>query len=737
MRMTVRGYFVLLVVAVILPALALSAFLVWLSAESQRVEQERVLQDYASTLTEVVDREVRTAAASLETLRHSVALQEGDIRVFEQVARRVHADNPHWLTILLTGPDGQQLMNLAAKPGEPLPNIRESPVIQEVLRGKLAVSDLLVGQVIQAHLLAVHVPVFIDGKLRYALGMSLRAEHLQGLVQRFPVSDDTITGLVDRQGIIIARSTEPEKGVGTPTAQMWMRDAPKGIVHGTGRIQIPVIGAYARSELTGWRTIVSVRAADFNEPRNRAIFFMSLGAAVVLGLGLGIALYLGGRVVGPLERLAREAARYVRGDASERRLRHDPIEVAELEASLREAGRLQRDAQSQLQHTREQLAQAQRIEAVGQLTGGVAHDFNNLLTIILGNLDAARRIISERKDEAHGRLSRSVENASQGAQRAAKLTSQLLAFSRRQPLEPKVLDVNRLLLHLERFLKPTLGETIHLEACGAAGLWAIEADDTQLESALVNLAVNARDAMPEGGKLTIEASNIFLDESYAEQHADVKPGQYVLISVTDSGVGMAEEVRRHAFDPFFTTKGGAGTGLGLSQAHGFVKQSGGHIKIYSEPRQGTTIHMYLPRSYATPTEEVQTQPTQPNGSETILVVEDDEHVRSFVCETLSEREYKVLSASDAESALRIIDQKPHIDLLLTDVVLPGLNGKQLSVAFEQRCPSARVLFMTGYSRNAIVHQGRLDPGVQLLQKPLTQTSLVAKVRRVLDLSKDT
>jgi CheY-like chemotaxis protein len=244
-----------------------------------------------------------------------------------------------------------------------------------------------------------------------------------------------------------------------------------------------------------------------------------------------------------------------------------------------------------------------------------------------------------------------------------------------------------------------------------------------------------RDAMPEGGKLTIEASNVFLDENYAEQHADVKSGQYVLISVTDNGVGMAEEVRRHAFDPFFTTKGGAGTGLGLSQVYGFVKQSGGHIKIYSEPSHGTSIHMYLPRSYAMPAEEVQIQSTQTNGSETILVVEDDEDVRDFVCETLSEREYHVLSAPDAESALRLLDEKPHIDLLLTDVVLPGMNGKQLSVAFQQRCPRAHILFMTGYSRNAIVHQGRLDPGVQLLQKPLTQTSLIAKVRRVLDLSK--
>lgn len=733
MRLTVRAYFILLVLAVVIPALALSAFLVWSSAESQRIDQERVLQDYASTLTEVVDREVRTAVSSLQTLRHAVALQRGDLDSFRNLARRVHADNNHWLTILLTALDGQQLLNLAANPGQELPNIAQSPVIQKALQGKMAISDLLVGQVTHAPLLSVHVPVFVDGEFRYALGMSLHADYFQRLIERFPVAPETIIGLVDRQGVIIARSTEPDKGVGTPTAPMWMSNEPRGIVRGVGRLQVPVIGAYARSELTGWRSIVSVRAADFNEPRDKAILWMSSGSAVLLGLGLAVALYLAGRVVGPLERLARGATKYVSGEADSPSIRHTPLEISQLEASLRDAGRLQREAYAELQRTRERLAQTQRIEAIGQLTGGVAHDFNNLLTIILGNLETARRIVSDPTKDLQGRLARALESATHGAQRAAKLTSQLLAFSRRQPLEPKVIDVNRLLLQLERFLKPTIGEAIHIEACGAAGLWRIEADQTQLESAIVNLAVNARDAMPEGGKITIEASNVFLDDSYADQHADVKAGQYVLISVSDNGSGMPEEVRRQAFHPFFTTKAAAGTGLGLSQVYGFVKQSGGHIKIYSEQGEGTTVHMYLPRSYSTAVPEPEPAPaSKNNGTETILVVEDDEFVRSFVCESLSELDYKVLSAADAGAALAIIEQEPDIDLLLTDVVLPGMNGKQLSLAISKRRPGTRVLFMTGYSRNAIVHQGRLDPGVQLVQKPLTRTSLAEKVRRVLD-----
>ena len=315
MRLTVRGLFVLLVLAVLIPAIALSSFLVWVTAESHRVEQERVLQDYASTLTEVVDREIRAAIASLDTLRHAVSLQQGDMGAFAELARRVHADNPHWLTILLTGMDGQQLMNLAAKPGQDLPNIRQSPVIQEVLRGKTAVSDLLTGQIIQAPLVAVHVPVFVDGMQRYALGMSLRADHFQRVLEGFPVSEDTIMGLVDRQGIIIARSVDPDKGRGTPTAQMWMRDEPKGIVHGIGRLQVPVIGAYSRSDLTGWRAIVSIRAASFYQPRDKAVLLMALGSAALLGLGLAVAFYLGQHVVRPLERLARKAPRYVSGEA--------------------------------------------------------------------------------------------------------------------------------------------------------------------------------------------------------------------------------------------------------------------------------------------------------------------------------------------------------------------------------------------------------------------------------------
>jgi PAS domain S-box-containing protein len=394
-----------------------------------------------------------------------------------------------------------------------------------------------------------------------------------------------------------------------------------------------------------------------------------------------------------------------------------------------------REAQRQLDAARDQLYQAQKMDAVGQLTGGVAHDFNNLLTIIIGNLDHAKRTLESWQEGAQVRLARAVDHALVGARRAATLTSHLLAFARRQPLETKPLDVNKLLNQTSEFLKPALGEAVELEVVGAGGAWQIEADRAQLETAILNLALNARGAMPDGGKLTIEASNVFLDEDYCSRFPDVRPGQYVQLSISDNGEGMTREALDRAFEPFFTTKqAGEGTGLGLSQVYGFVKQSGGHVRIYSEPGNGTTVKIYLPRSHASPDEPETNRLalSSAHGTETILVVEDDEDVRAFVSETLRDLNYNVIEARDAKSAVKALEHQDNIDLLLTDVILPGQNGRELARTARERRPRIKVLFMTGYSRNAIVHQGRLDHDVDLIQKPLTQASLGARIRDVLD-----
>jgi signal transduction histidine kinase/DNA-binding response OmpR family regulator len=380
----------------------------------------------------------------------------------------------------------------------------------------------------------------------------------------------------------------------------------------------------------------------------------------------------------------------------------------------------------------EALRQAQKMEAVGQLTGGVAHDFNNLLTVIIGGLETIKR--SKPGDQA--RVARAVDMALQGAQRAAGLTARLLAFSRRQPLAPRALDVNVLVRDMTELLHRTLGEQIELEGVLVPRLWSVEADQNQLENAIVNLAVNARDAMPEGGKLTIETANAALDETYVAIDSEVVPGQYVMIAVSDTGMGMSKETLSRVFEPFFTTKEiGRGTGLGLSMVYGFVKQSGGHVTIYSEPGQGTTVKMYFPRHLGDSQRENLTEdaavPTS-SEDEVILVVEDNDDVRAYSTMVLAELGYKVLEAEEAEAALSILRTDARIDLLFTDVVLPGRTGRALADEAARIRPDLKVLFTTGYSRNAIVHQGRLDAGVNLISKPFTFEELGSRIRDVLD-----
>ncbi|WP_284734587.1 hybrid sensor histidine kinase/response regulator [Sphingosinicella terrae] len=388
----------------------------------------------------------------------------------------------------------------------------------------------------------------------------------------------------------------------------------------------------------------------------------------------------------------------------------------------------------------EALRQAQKMEAVGQLTGGIAHDFNNLLTVVTGNIDMAGRAL-EAAGSLDPRARRALDNAMKGAERAASLTQRLLAFSRRQPLAPKPLDVDKLVLSMSDMLNRALGEMVKLEIVTSPGLWRIEADPNQLESAILNLAVNARDAMPQGGDLTIETANARLDDSYVAHHAEVAPGQYVVIAVTDNGVGMSKDVASRVFEPFYTTKEvGKGTGLGLSMVYGFVKQSGGHVKIYTEEGHGTTVKIYLPRLMSDDAADDEATLTPglevSRDRETILVVEDDDDVRAYTVECLRELGYRVIEAHDGPSALRLLErQEEPLDLLFTDVVMPGMSGRELADAARERQPSLKVVYTSGYTRNAIVHGGRLDPGVDLIAKPFTYQALAQKVRDVLDRGK--
>ncbi|MBM0207496.1 response regulator [Micromonospora sp. STR1s_5] len=375
------------------------------------------------------------------------------------------------------------------------------------------------------------------------------------------------------------------------------------------------------------------------------------------------------------------------------------------------------------------MLRSQKLEAVGQLTGGVAHDFNNLLQVISGNLQLLTKDVA-----GNPRAEMRVQSALAGVARGAKLAKQLLAFARRQPLEPKVVNVGRLVQGMDDMLRRALGGEIETETVVAGGLWNTLVDPDQIENAILNLAINARDAMEGQGRLTIEASNAFLDDEYARRHDEVAPGQYVLLAVTDTGVGIPPEALDRVFEPFFTTKPeDKGTGLGLAMVYGLVKQSGGHVKIYSEVGSGTTVKLYLPRAMAGEDALVGTFPVEMSGGdETILVVEDDDEVREVAVSMLGELGYRVFKARDAVSALAIVESGLPIDLIFTDVMMPGaMRSPELARRAKERLPNVAVLFTSGYTENAIVHGGRLDPGVELLAKPYTREALARKIRHVL------
>jgi PAS domain S-box-containing protein len=378
-----------------------------------------------------------------------------------------------------------------------------------------------------------------------------------------------------------------------------------------------------------------------------------------------------------------------------------------------------------------QIRQAQKMDAVGQLTGGVAHDFNNILTVITGTIGILSEAVADSPQ-----LSAIAKMIDEAAERGASLTKHLLAFARKQPLQPREVDVNGLILETAKLLHPTLGEQIEIRPLLAADAWTALVDPNQLTTAILNLSLNARDAMPAGGKLTLETNNIYLDEGYASMHSEVTVGNYVLIAVSDTGTGIPAANLERVFDPFFTTKEvGKGTGLGLSMVFGFVKQSNGHIKIYSEEGHGTTVKIYLPRATGLDQTdaEVQASSRVEGGNEIVLVVEDDALVRRYVITQIESLGYTTMEASNATEALNVIDNGDPIDLLFTDVIMPGpLNGRQLVEAALKRRPSLKTLYTSGYTENAIVHHGRLDSGVLLLAKPYRKSDLAKMMRMALD-----
>jgi len=414
------------------------------------------------------------------------------------------------------------------------------------------------------------------------------------------------------------------------------------------------------------------------------------------------------------------------------------IQLQQAYAALEEEVRQRRNAEAMVQRfqeieaTESQVRQAQKMEAVGQLTGGVAHDFNNILTVITGTIEILGDAVKDRPE-----LAQITTLISAAAARGADLTQHLLAFARRQPLQPRNTDVNALVMDAARLLRPTLGEQIEIESMLAHDSAPALIDPSQLSTAILNLALNARDAMPDGGKLTLETRNVVLDADYASMNNDVTPGHYVMIAVSDTGVGIPASLIDKVFEPFFTTKDvGKGSGLGLSMVYGFVKQSNGHIKIYSEEGHGTTVKLYLPQATGVAVADALATeaglPAFDGGDKLILIVEDDSLVREYVVTQIRSFGYKTLAASNAMEALAIINGPDPIDLLFTDVIIPGgMNGRQLATEALLRRPGLKVLYTSGYTENAIVHHGRLDAGVLLLPKPYLSSDLARMIRTAL------
>jgi two-component system NtrC family sensor kinase len=626
-------------------------------------------------------------------------------------------DFPHILGLVVVAADGHPLVAARLFPVPPDLSLADRPYFSE-LRDRPDLSEV-VSRVIrdrvtdQYSFFQVSRPRQRDGAFDGIIAIAIQPDYFEEIYADFVGDGPLIAGLVRADGSILALHPFADVALeDVPPVQSFadaIRDAPpeatytvEGAMDGNGALV-----AFRKIEEHPVYVAVAIPLTAI-----RDAWVRQMGWVLLLGVPFTLALVL--LAVLALQRHRQKAVALV---------------SLQGETALREAAE-------------DQLRQAVKMEAIGHLSGGIAHDFNNLMTAIGGNLE----ILARKLSSADSPLQRYIDASLEALQRATRLTQRLLAFSRRQPLQPQAVDVNALVGGMSDLLHRSIGDAISVETVLGAGLWRAFVDANQLENALLNLAVNARDAMPDGGKLTIETANSHLDSDYLVREGldDLKPGQYVLLAVSDTGAGMSKETVARAFDPFFTTKSvGQGTGLGLSMVFGFVKQSGGHVKIYSEVGHGTTVRLYLPRldaglegdaePVATPVRRPLPEARPAGGvTGTVLIVEDDAGVLAFERETLTAEGYQVLEAVDGRQAIGIIESDALINLIVTDVVLPGgFNGRNVADAAKRVRPGLNVLFTTGYTTNAIVHHGRLDSNVELLSKPFTSRQLVAAVRKLI------
>lgn len=733
--MSIRSKLVLLVLAVLTPALMAAALAISYVYEEQRNMVERGMREATRALALAVDRDLSRRQAIVATLATSPALRRGDLHEFYQQARQVA---PSWdSSLVLYAPDGRQLLNTRRPLGDELPK-RPSSTREEMDTSEV-ISNLYMSQTSEEFSFAVRYPILRDGKLLYVISMSSTARQLSDLMVEQGLPDGWLGAVVDRNGRIVARSRDADQHVGSSASGQlarYMREHSEGFVQSESLDGVPMLSFFSRAPASRWAVVIAQPRQEVERRIGVALLVATLGVVCLLGVAIALAYWVGRKISRPLrildataqamgggQRIVPVATGMVETDRTARVLAQASEQIHEARVDM--AARVA-EAVVQAEHSQSALLQAQKLEALGRLTGGIAHDFNNLLQALTVGLQLAQRSASE------PRAQRALEACMRSVERGSKLTAQLMAFGRHQVAESRVVDLRELLLGMADLLEGALPSRISLELVLPERAWPVYLDPLQCELALLNLLLNARDAMPDNGKVRVELSLNRLHEPAF----GVAEGDYIELRISDTGTGMSEEVQAKAFEPFYTTKPvGQGTGLGLAQVYGFVRASRGGVRIDSQMGFGTRITLLLPLSAEAPDvveQEPQAMKTQA-ASRRILLVDDDEQVLELVDSMLQDLGYRVLTATSGEQALALYQgslgadpQAPgQIDLLFSDIVMPGqLDGIGLALALRALTPDLPILLATGYSERAPA-----DFGFRVLSKPYDARRLAEALER--------
>lgn len=721
--MRFRNQLLILLLSVLIPAFLASMLAVWYVYKEEQAAQEEGMTEAARAFSLLVGNELQARVSVLTTLANSPALHRGDLKEFYGFARKM-APNAETAIILIDRND-QQLLNTRVPFGAELPKRRSSNMKELMERFGAAtplVSDVFVAPVAKRPDFVLQVPVMQEGEIRYFLVMAVNALTMQSLLEQQNLPRQWLGVIVDSKGVIVSRSRDPHQFVGKSSdasVQKLFSSKTEGVLRTVTLDGIPVKTFFNRVAFSNWTVVLSIPETELRQAPIRAAAFLAAMIALLLGLAFITARKGSARMIQRMEQLGASADKLGRGEE----VAYQPqglVEVDAVGARLVDASRQirrnkeeleQRVAQAVAETERAQraLLQVQKMEALGRLTGGIAHEFNNLLQTLTSALQLARMMSSQE------RVQSLIDTCNKAVKRATSLTGQLSAFGRTQDARLESVILSKHVRDFEQLVENILPSSITLEVSLPADLWPVTVDPTQFELSLINLAINARDAMPDGGRIRVGVRN----ETLASPPKGLPPGDYVRVSVTDSGAGMTPDVMARALDPFFTTrKLGEGTGLGLPQAYGFARQSGGTLLLSSGVGIGTTVEIYLPRSRAAVTEHSPHVPDSPRDDagdpgKTLLFVEDDPLVQEAVVPALAQAGFRVITADSADEALAMLDAGTSVDVVFSDIVMPGwLSGIDLAKAVRARLPQTRVVLATGYSEQRVS-----IPGVHLLGKP--------------------